>query len=144
QHRREPGAHLLHAVVPRDEVDREEGAGEGGVESRARRPRPVAPILAPREPPERRQRPEAAEERARRRRDVGEPEEDPGEGDAERADERGQHRRLDEAALHRRPGSYSVDSSASGSSPPSSPSPAGTATFSGSGGAPGISVMSTS
>ena len=63
EHGREPGADLLDRVVPEDQVGREEDARRPRDQSRAARARPVAPVLEAGDQPERRQRPETAEER---------------------------------------------------------------------------------
>src|SRR5439155_22315278 len=76
EHRREPGAYLLDALVPGDEVDREEEPGEPGERALAQRPGAVAPVLEPGQRPEHGQRVEAAEDGAGRRRDVRDPKED--------------------------------------------------------------------
>ncbi len=54
EHRREAGADLLDALVPGDQVDREEETGEPGQPALLDRPRPVTPVLPAREQPEQR------------------------------------------------------------------------------------------
>jgi hypothetical protein len=100
ENRREACAHLLDRVVPQDEIGGEETARDRG-ENRRPPSRPtVATVLEPREQPERRQRPHAAVEGARGRRDVCQAEENPGESDRDRTDEDGQDRSLAGAAEH--------------------------------------------
>ncbi len=98
EHGAEPGADVLDRVVPEDEVGAEEDAGGDGEQPLAAAARPERPLLDARGDEEQRHGERAAEERARRGRDVGEAEEDRREGDAEGAERGGdarpsQHRR---------------------------------------------------
>ena len=90
------GADLLDGVVPEHEVGGEEDAGDPGQARLARGSRPVSAPLVPCQQRQGRQRIRAAEERGRRRRDVGQADEDRGEGDRQRADDGGQHRTFSE------------------------------------------------
>ena len=74
------------------EVGGEERAGDPGEVVRARGPRPELPPLPPARSPERRQRPDAAVERAGRGRDVRELVQDAGKRDRDGADEDGDRR----------------------------------------------------
>ena len=68
EHGRKARSHLLDRVVPEDQVGGEEGARDPREPPGAPLARPVAPILEPGKEPEHRQRPDAPEEGAGRRR----------------------------------------------------------------------------
>jgi hypothetical protein len=76
EHGREPGADLVDRVVPEDEVGGEEQAREPRERARPQRAAAPAAPLPEGDRPQRRKRPQAAEERAGRRRDVREAKED--------------------------------------------------------------------
>ena len=82
EHRRETGPDCRDRVVPEDQIGGEEAACEPCEPACVPLPRAVAATLDQRDREQRRQRVEAAVERRRRRRHVGEPNEDPGERDA--------------------------------------------------------------
>jgi hypothetical protein len=77
--------------MPEGQVGGEEEARRPGEPAVAPRAVAEAAPLVPGEQTEQRERVEAAEERRRRRRHVGEPHEDRGEGDYERAEDPRQH-----------------------------------------------------
>ena len=79
-------------VVPRQQVGREEHAGDDREPHGAGRQRAVAPMLVPADEGEDRQPVQAAEDRGRRGRDLREPVEDARERDEHRAGERGEAR----------------------------------------------------
>src|SRR5919108_844774 len=93
----EAGPDLLDAVVPEDQVGGEERSGDPCERERAAPLAAVALALPPREQPERREGKDAAVERAGRRGDVGEAEENARERNRYRADEHGQYRPLADA-----------------------------------------------
>ncbi len=91
QHGGEPRAYCLDGVVPEDQVDGEEGAGEMGEPPRAHRQRAQPAALPRSKRGEHAQRQQAPERRRRRGRHVGQPYQRAGPRDAERAEKRGQH-----------------------------------------------------
>ncbi len=92
QHGRQARPDALDGVVPEHEVAGEEDAGDGGQPPRSPGERPVAPVLHDRHEDEQGQPEHGPIDRAGRGRDRGVPVEDPGEGDAQRPDERRQAR----------------------------------------------------
>ena len=87
EHGREPRPDLLDRVVPEDQVCCEEHSRRPRDQPRSTRARPVAPVLEPGDQPERRQRPETAEERTGARRHLRVAIEDRRERDRERTRE---------------------------------------------------------
>ena len=85
EHGRQAGADVADRAVPAEEVQPEEHPGGERETPVAPGPRAEAPVLAPGEPREQRQRVEAAEERRRRGRRVRQPHEDARERDRQRA-----------------------------------------------------------
>jgi hypothetical protein len=86
-----PAPDLLDGVVPQDEVDGEEDAGHCAQLPRASGERPEAAVLAAAEQHQERQGEQAPGHRGGGGLDVGEPDQRPGEGDAQGAEERDEH-----------------------------------------------------
>ena len=70
EHGRDPGANVGDRVVPQHQVDRQEQAGQHGIEAVLQRPRPAAALFGDRQRDQRGQRQRAPVERGRRWPDV--------------------------------------------------------------------------